>query len=87
MQYPTCNDAGILVLNSNPDSHSFPGCAEQAQTDFEIISKSNLPSKQTREIIAQCTSVSMHICLNTKNHNMLENVCNIVINLNIYINP
>ena len=30
-QYPTCNDAGILLLNSDPDSHFCPGCAEQAQ--------------------------------------------------------
>ena len=28
---PTRNDAGISVLNRNPDSHFFPGCAEQAQ--------------------------------------------------------
>ena len=30
-QYPTRNDAGILVLNSDPDLHLCPGCAEQAQ--------------------------------------------------------
>ena len=29
MQYPTCNYAVILVLNSNPDSHFCPGCADQ----------------------------------------------------------
>ena len=30
-QYPTRNDAGMLVLNSDPYSHFFPGYAEQAQ--------------------------------------------------------
>ena len=30
-QYPTRNEAGILVLNIDPDSHFPPGCAEQAQ--------------------------------------------------------
>ena len=30
MQSPTRNAAGILVLCSDPDSHFFPGCAEQA---------------------------------------------------------
>ena len=33
-QYPTQNDAGILVLNSYPDSHFCPGCAEQSQNWF-----------------------------------------------------
>ena len=44
-----CKGTGIFVLNSNPCSYFFPGCAEQAQTDFEIRFKSNLPSKQTDE--------------------------------------
>ena len=34
MQYPTRNYAGILMLNSNPDLHFFPGCAEQVQNWF-----------------------------------------------------
>ena len=42
-QYLTRNDAGILVLNRNPDSHFCPGCA-----DFEISSKLNLLSKKNR---------------------------------------
>ena len=33
-QSPTRKGAGILVLNSDPDSHFFPGCAEQAQNRF-----------------------------------------------------
>ena len=33
-QYPNCNDAVILVLKSDPDSHFCPGCAEQAQNLF-----------------------------------------------------
>ena len=31
MQYLTRNDAGILVLKSDPDSHFWAGCAEQVQ--------------------------------------------------------
>ena len=34
MQYTTRNNAGILVLNSDPDSHFFPSYAEQAQNWF-----------------------------------------------------
>ena len=34
MLYPTRNDAGILVLNSDSESHFCPGCAEQAQNWF-----------------------------------------------------
>ena len=34
MQYLTCNNAGILVLNRYPNSHLFPGCVEQAQNWF-----------------------------------------------------
>ena len=30
-QYPIRNDTGILMLNRDPDSHFFPGRAEQAQ--------------------------------------------------------
>ena len=30
-QYMTRNNADILVLNSDTDSHFFPGCAEQVQ--------------------------------------------------------
>ena len=33
-QYLTRNDAGILMLNSDPDSHFCPGCAEQTQNLF-----------------------------------------------------
>ena len=33
-KYPTHIDAGILLLNSNPDSYCCPGCAEQAQNWF-----------------------------------------------------
>ena len=49
MQYPNCNDTGILVLNINPDSHYFLAVLCKRKTDFEIRSKSNLPIKQTRE--------------------------------------
>ena len=34
MQSPIRNGAGILVLNSNPDSQFCPGCAEQVQNCF-----------------------------------------------------
>ena len=48
-QYPTRNDTGILMLNSDPDSHFFLAVLSKRKTDFEIRSKSNLPSRQTRE--------------------------------------
>ena len=47
MQSPARKVAGVLVLNSDPDSHFCPGCSEQVQNWFEIHSKSNIPSKQT----------------------------------------
>ena len=49
MQTLTLNGAGILVLNSNPDSQFPLAVIGKRKTDFEIRSKSNLPSKQTRE--------------------------------------
>ena len=30
-QYPTRNDTVMLMLNSDPDSHFFPGCADKVQ--------------------------------------------------------
>ena len=48
-QYPTCNNTGILMLNSDPDSHFFLAVLSKSKTDFDICSKSNLPSKQTCE--------------------------------------
>ena len=50
MQSSTCKYAGILVLNSDPDSHIFVlAVLNKRKTDFEICSKSNLTSKQTWE--------------------------------------
>ena len=34
IKYMICNDAGILVLKSGPDSHFFPGRVKQAQSWF-----------------------------------------------------
>ena len=48
-QYPTFNDTGILILNSDPDLHFFLTVLSKRKADFEIRSKSNIPSKQTRE--------------------------------------
>ena len=48
-QYPTRNNKGILMLNRDPDLYFSPGYAEHSQNWFEIRSKSNLPSKQTRD--------------------------------------
>ena len=48
-QYPTYNNAGILVLNSDPDSHFYLAVLSKRKTDFEIRSKLNLLSKQTQE--------------------------------------
>ena len=44
-QYPTCNDVGILVLNSNPDLHFRPGCAEKAQNWFWNLLKIKFPQQ------------------------------------------
>ena len=45
----TRNTAGILVLNRDTDSHFVLAVLSKHKIDFEIISKSNLPSKQTQE--------------------------------------
>ena len=45
----SCNDKGVLVLNSYPNSHFPLDVLSKRKTYFEIISKSNLPSRQTRE--------------------------------------
>ena len=47
-QYLNRNDAGILVLNSDPDSHFLLAVLSKQKTDFEIRSESNFPRKQTR---------------------------------------
>ena len=47
-QYLNRNDAGILVLNSDPDSHFLLAVLSKRKTDFEIRSESNFPRKQTR---------------------------------------
>ena len=47
MHSPTSNAAGILVLNSDPDSYFCPGCAEQsAKTDFEILPQNKISPQQ-----------------------------------------
>ena len=48
-EYPNRNDAGILVLNSDPDSHFVLAALSKLKTDPEIRSESNLPRKQNRE--------------------------------------
>ena len=48
-QYLTRNNAGIFVLNSNPDSHFFLAVLGERKTDFEIGSNLNLRRKQTQE--------------------------------------
>ena len=45
MQSPTRNAAGILVLNSDPDSYFFPSCAQQAQKWFLIDLKIKSPQQ------------------------------------------
>ena len=45
MQSPTHNTAGILVLNSDPDSYFFTGCAEQAQNLFWNLIKIKSPQQ------------------------------------------
>ena len=49
MQSTTRNTAGIFVLSNNPDSHFPLPVMITDKTDFEIRSKSNLPSKPTQE--------------------------------------
>ena len=44
-QYPIRNNACILVLNSDPDSHFYPGCAEQAQNWFLNLLKIKYPQQ------------------------------------------
>ena len=49
MQSPARNATDILVLNSDPDSYFSLAVLSKRKPVFEIHSKSNLPSKQTRE--------------------------------------
>ena len=46
MKSPTRKSAGILVLNSNTNSHFCPGCAEQAQYWFLNSLKIKSPQKE-----------------------------------------
>ena len=60
MQYLSHNHAGILVLNSNLGSYFVLDVLSKHKTYFEILSKSNLHSKQTQEIIAERSSISLN---------------------------
>ena len=48
MQSPISDAVGIMVLNSDTDSHFLLAVLSKRKTDFEIRSKSNIHSKQTQ---------------------------------------
>ena len=52
-QSSACNDAGILVLNRNPDYNFFLDVLIKPKTDFKISSESNLPNKSTQAKLLQ----------------------------------
>ena len=45
MKSPARNYTGILVLNSDNDSHLYPGCADKAQNLFQFFLKIKYPQK------------------------------------------
>ena len=59
-QYPTCNDAGVLVFNSDPDSHFFPGFPDQAQKWFWNSLKIESPQQENLGKLL-CNTVVYHV--------------------------
>ena len=53
MKYPTHNDAGILVSNSDYDSNFSSGCAEQAQNLFWNSLKIKSPQQENPEKLSR----------------------------------
>ena len=58
--YLTRNNAGILVLNSDPDLHICPGCAEQAQNRFLYYLKIKSPQQANLGKLS-CNAVVYHV--------------------------